>query len=101
MMFRRTSRSRHGAASGITLRSPASWRRTRFELRLPTSPVMRPSPPLRPSSRMRGGPGVAADVTSRSAVQGLFGKVEAELGAVDILVNNAGMSIDRGGAGPR
>jgi 3-oxoacyl-[acyl-carrier protein] reductase len=33
--------------------------------------------------------GVAADVTSRPAV-------EAELGAVDILVNNAGISIDRG-----
>ena len=40
--------------------------------------------------------GVAADVTSRSAVEALFGKVEAELGPVDILVNNAGISIDRG-----
>ena len=40
--------------------------------------------------------GVAADVTSRPAVEALFGKVEAELGAVDILVNNAGISIDRG-----
>jgi 3-oxoacyl-[acyl-carrier protein] reductase len=30
------------------------------------------------------------------AVEALFGKVEAELGAVDILVNNAGISIDRG-----
>ena len=38
----------------------------------------------------------AADVTSRRAVEALFGKVEAELGAVDILVNNAGISIDRG-----
>ena len=38
----------------------------------------------------------AADVTSRPAVEALFGKVEAELGAVDILVNNAGISIDRG-----
>src|SRR6185312_14996527 len=40
--------------------------------------------------------GVAADVTSRPAVEALFGGVEAELGAVDILVNNAGISIDRG-----
>ena len=40
--------------------------------------------------------GVAADVTSRPAVEALFGKVEAELGPVDILVNNAGISIDRG-----
>src|SRR5262245_17022239 len=40
--------------------------------------------------------GVAADVTSRSAVEALFGKVEAELGPVNILVNNAGISIDRG-----
>jgi NAD(P)-dependent dehydrogenase (short-subunit alcohol dehydrogenase family) len=40
--------------------------------------------------------GVAADVTSRSSVEALFGKVEAELGPVDILVNNAGISIDRG-----
>src|SRR6185437_12423686 len=40
--------------------------------------------------------GVAANVTSRSAVEALFGKVEAELGPVDILVNNAGISINRG-----
>jgi NAD(P)-dependent dehydrogenase (short-subunit alcohol dehydrogenase family) len=40
--------------------------------------------------------GVQADVTSRHAVEALFGKVEAELGPVDILVNNAGISIDRG-----
>lgn len=40
--------------------------------------------------------GVSADVTSRPAVEALFGKVEAELGPVDILVNNAGISIDRG-----
>src|SRR6476469_6279980 len=40
--------------------------------------------------------GVAADVTSRRAVEALFGKVEADLGAVDVLVNNAGISIDRG-----
>ena len=40
--------------------------------------------------------GIAADVTSRPAVEALFGKVEAELGPVDVLVNNAGISIDRG-----
>jgi NAD(P)-dependent dehydrogenase (short-subunit alcohol dehydrogenase family) len=40
--------------------------------------------------------GVPVDVTSRHAVEALFGKVEAELGPVDILVNNAGISIDRG-----
>lgn len=40
--------------------------------------------------------GVPVDVTSRSAVEEMFGKVEAELGAVDIVVNNAGISIDRG-----
>jgi NAD(P)-dependent dehydrogenase (short-subunit alcohol dehydrogenase family) len=40
--------------------------------------------------------GVQADVTSRHAVEALFGKVEAELGPVDIIVNNAGISIDRG-----
>jgi len=40
--------------------------------------------------------GVSVDVTSRTAVEALFGKVQAELGAVDIMVNNAGISIDRG-----
>jgi 3-oxoacyl-[acyl-carrier protein] reductase len=40
--------------------------------------------------------GIQADVTSRDAVEALFGKVEAELGPVDIQVNNAGISIDRG-----
>ena len=40
--------------------------------------------------------GIQADVTSRAAVEALFGKVEAELGPVDIQVNNAGISIDRG-----
>ena len=40
--------------------------------------------------------GIAADVTSRPAVEALFGKVEAELGPVDVLVINAGISIDRG-----
>jgi len=40
--------------------------------------------------------GVPVDVTSRSAVEKMFGKVEAELGPVDIVVNNAGISIDRG-----
>jgi NAD(P)-dependent dehydrogenase (short-subunit alcohol dehydrogenase family) len=40
--------------------------------------------------------GIAADVTSRPAVEALFGKVEAELGPVDVLVNNAGISIDSG-----
>ena len=40
--------------------------------------------------------GIPADVTSRQAVEAVFGKVEAELGPVDILVNNAGISIDRG-----
>lgn len=40
--------------------------------------------------------GIQADVTSRDAVEALFGKVEAELGPVDIQVNNAGVSIDRG-----
>jgi NAD(P)-dependent dehydrogenase (short-subunit alcohol dehydrogenase family) len=40
--------------------------------------------------------GVQADVTSRHAVEALFGKAETELGPVDILVNNAGISIDRG-----
>jgi len=40
--------------------------------------------------------GIAADVTSRPAVEALFGKVEAELGPLDVLVNNAGISIDRG-----
>jgi 3-oxoacyl-[acyl-carrier protein] reductase len=40
--------------------------------------------------------GVAADVTSRSAVEALFGRVEAELGPVNVLVNNAGISVDGG-----
>ncbi len=40
--------------------------------------------------------GVPVDVTSRAAVEAMFGKVEAEIGPVDILVNNAGISIDRG-----
>lgn len=40
--------------------------------------------------------GVPVDVTSRSAVETMIGKVEAQLGPVDIMVNNAGISIDRG-----
>jgi NAD(P)-dependent dehydrogenase (short-subunit alcohol dehydrogenase family) len=40
--------------------------------------------------------GLMVDVSSRTAVEALFGTVEAELGPVDILVNNAGISIDRG-----
>jgi NAD(P)-dependent dehydrogenase (short-subunit alcohol dehydrogenase family) len=40
--------------------------------------------------------GVSTDVTSRPAVETMFGAVETELGPVDILVNNAGISIDRG-----
>jgi NAD(P)-dependent dehydrogenase (short-subunit alcohol dehydrogenase family) len=40
--------------------------------------------------------GVPVDVSSRQAVEAMFGKVEATLGPVDVLVNNAGISIDRG-----
>jgi 3-oxoacyl-[acyl-carrier protein] reductase len=39
---------------------------------------------------------VAANVTSRPSVEGMFETVESELGPVDILVNNAGISVDRG-----
>ncbi len=39
---------------------------------------------------------VGADVSMRAAVQGLIGRVEAELGHIDVLVNNAGVATIRG-----
>ena len=86
-----------GAASGIGLAIARELAAPAVRWQLPTSPVMQPTPRLRRSSTDGGrAVGVAADVTSRPAVEALFGKVEAELGPVDVLVNNAGISIDRG-----
>lgn len=39
--------------------------------------------------------GFAADVSSNSAVEGLFSAVDRDLGSLDILVNNAGIGIFR------